>query len=587
MNSEEAYNVKYAGEVSLSGNSPFFTLKYIKNSEYHSAIYRIEDKKMVQITHNENERSPQFIDNKLYYIKYLKEKETLMVLNKLSEPEELASFYKIKTYKIYNDNIFIIATEKSDDTLPFEARQIKYRFNGRGLLRSKYSLYKINNKIEKIYSGDFDVTGIDINNNRIIIGTTQNKDDYGLSDLYEIDVGGKIKKRITDVPYHINGFAVSDSGKIAFSGHKGNTPWEINKIIFPEENMEIMAGNDSNNSVIGDSFLSSNYRLKFDNNDLYCLGQEKSLSFIYKINKKYEVEKLTEDNRNIIDFDFNHNLCYIYSTMKYPSIIKYKDNIYNVNDSITGIKAEKIELNGGEGFVMFNSKDSPSILFIHGGPQAAYGSTYFIELNYFYSNGYNILFSNPPGSTGYGGDYEKACVGDWGGLDLEFIKKFIDIVKEKYGINNSIGLTGGSYGGFMTNWIVGHTDMFKAAVSERSISNLLSMVGTSDIGFWFNTMQLNVNDPYSQESIKTLMEFSPISYVKNVKTPTLLITGEEDYRCPIEQAEQFFVALKLNNVDTELIRYVGDNHEHARAGMPKNMIDRLKRKLQWFDKYLK
>jgi len=139
----------------------------------------------------------------------------------------------------------------------------------------------------------------------------------------------------------------------------------------------------------------------------------------------------------------------------------------------------------------------------------------------------------------------------------------------------------------MTNWIVSHNNMFKAAISERSISNLLSMVGTSDIGFWFNTMQLNVKDPFTEEGINKLMEFSPITYVKNVKTPTLLITGEEDYRCPIEQAEQFYVALKLNNVDAELIRYEGDNHEHARSGVPKNMINRLNKKLQWFDKYLK
>lgn len=585
MDSDEAYNLRYANCLFLAENSVFFSVKYIKNYEYHSVIYRIKNKKMVQLTHNENERLPKYINNKLYYIKYSKENESLMVLNELSEPEVIATFYKIKDYEIYNNDIFIIAMENSDNTLPFEAKQIKYRFNGRGLIRSRYNLYKINDKIEKIYYGDFDVKKIKINN-KIIIETTQNDDDYGLSDLYEIDSNGKVIKRITEESYHINDFAVSDD-RIVISGHKDNTPWAINKLIFINENKEILIGNDSNNSIIDDSFSSSGYKLKFYNNDLYATGQEKSSSFVYKINKNYEVEKLTDDNQKIIDFDVNNNISYIYSTMEYPSVIKFNDEIYNLNDNIRGIKADKIDIDNGEAFIMFKSEKSPSILFIHGGPQAAYGNSYVIEFNYFYNNGYNILFSNPPGSTGYGEDYEKACVGDWGNLDFDFIKKFINIAKEKYKINDNIGLTGGSYGGFMTNWIVSHNNMFKAAISERSISNLLSMVGTSDIGFWFNTMQLNVKDPYTEEGINKLMEFSPITYVKNVKTPTLLITGEEDYRCPIEQAEQFYVALKLNNVDTELIRYEGDNHEHARAGVPKNMIDRLNKKLQWFDKYLK
>jgi len=139
----------------------------------------------------------------------------------------------------------------------------------------------------------------------------------------------------------------------------------------------------------------------------------------------------------------------------------------------------------------------------------------------------------------------------------------------------------------MTNWIVTQTDIFSAAISERSISNLVSMCGTSDIGFWFNAIEAGIEDPWKQESIEKLMKISPIYYVKNVKTPTMLIHGEEDYRCPIEQAEQFFNALKMNGVPTVLIRYQGDGHEHARKGKPLNMKNRLKRKLEWFNNYLK
>ena len=134
--------------------------------------------------------------------------------------------------------------------------------------------------------------------------------------------------------------------------------------------------------------------------------------------------------------------------------------------------------------------------------------------------------------------------------------------------------------------MITHSDFFKVGISERCVSNLMSMCGTSDIGFWFNAMYMKVEDPWAPESITKLLENSPITSIKKARTPTMFIHGENDYRCPIEQSEQMFVGLKMNGVDTELIRYQGDSHEHARAGKPANMIDRLQRKKEWFDRYL-
>ena len=139
----------------------------------------------------------------------------------------------------------------------------------------------------------------------------------------------------------------------------------------------------------------------------------------------------------------------------------------------------------------------------------------------------------------------------------------------------------------MTNSVITKTDRFRAAVSERSVSNLLSMCGTSDIGFWFNAVESGIEDPWSPEGMRTLMEMSPRSKAKNVRTPTLFVHGEEDYRCPIEQSEQMYTAIRLNGVDASLARYPGDSHEHARRGVPANMKDRLERKLNWFSKYCK
>ncbi|MEM4057125.1 MAG: S9 family peptidase [Thermoplasmata archaeon] len=585
MIAKDAYLVKFANEIFSAGDFALFSLNFIKNDEYHSSIYQIDSYgNTQQLTYGEHEKNAKFIDGRLFYIRHEKERDTLMELSAMKEPREIVSFHKIKDYLLIKGNMFVIGLEDSDNSLPFAADKIKYRYNARGLIRKNYALYTVGKEVKKIYSGRFDVNAIASNNNRILIETTENMDDYDVSDLYEIDNDGIVIKRITEEPASINGFAISEHGRIAFSGHYGIEPWKVSKIIFPEEKTELMVGNDADNSIISDSFSSSRYKVKFYGDTLYAIGHERSSSFVFRIGEK--IEKLTPDHENIIDFDVNKNLAYIYSTHKKPSIVNFVRE-YDINENIKGAVPDTINVDEGEEFALIRSPDSPSILFIHGGPHSAYGHTYFIEFQYFYENGYNILFANPPGSTGYGQEYEKACVGDWGGNDLKFLQKFLKTVKEKYKLTGKIGVTGGSYGGFMTNWIVTHDNEFDCAISERSISNLFSMVGTSDIGFWFNAMELGIKDPYEKSSVEKLMAYSPIMYIKNVKTPTMLITGEEDYRCPIEQAEQFFVALKLNNVDTELVRYMGDNHEHARAGVPKNMVDRLERKLAWFDKYLK
>ncbi|MCX6642208.1 MAG: prolyl oligopeptidase family serine peptidase, partial [Candidatus Bathyarchaeota archaeon] len=149
-----------------------------------------------------------------------------------------------------------------------------------------------------------------------------------------------------------------------------------------------------------------------------------------------------------------------------------------------------------------------------------------------------------------------------------------------------LGVAGGSYGGYMTNWIVGHTNRFSAAVTMRSISNWYSFHGSSDIG-WMSlpTHELgDGKDPW--DNLQRIMEKSPISYVKNVKTPLLILHSEEDYRCPMEQAEQMFVALKKLGKTVELVRFPGENHELSRSGKPKHRIERLQHIVRWFNTYL-
>ncbi len=586
MNALEAYGIKFAGEINLSDNGVYFTVKKIENMEYKSNIYHFNTN-LKEITHSGYERSPVYFDHKLYFIRSEKNMETLMCMPDNEDPYNIFTAYKIKKYHVDEKNFLVISMENGDNEKPFITNKLKYRFNGEGYLRSRYSLYSIKEKqVKKIYNGNFDVTDVKCNNSEIFITTTEENDDIGIgySNIYSINENGKKIKKINEKPLTISDFAISENGDVAYAGHPTPDTSEVYRIYLNKGVVSI--GNDSAPSIISDSFMSNNNKLKFDKNILYAIGQTGSDTHIYSISG--DIKRLTGNNMVVKDFDvLNGDICYIYSTPEKPCIINYKGKDYDINPSITGKTPEREKFGNGEGFVMFRSSNSPTLLFIHGGPHDSYGNNYFIEFQYFYENGYNIVYTNPPGSTGYGQEYAKKCVGSWGSLDfnfdLDFLKKFI----KDHDVKSSSGVTGGSYGGFMTNWIVTHTDFFKCAVSERSISNIMSMVGTSDIGFWFNTLELDIKDPYSEEGQKKLMDYSPIKYIKNAKTPTMLITGEEDYRCPIEQAEQFFTGLKLNNVDTMLVRYRKDNHEHARAGIPSNMIDRLERKLQWFDKYLK
>jgi len=230
-------------------------------------------------------------------------------------------------------------------------------------------------------------------------------------------------------------------------------------------------------------------------------------------------------------------------------------------------------------------KKYPFVLEIHGGPHAMYGQTFFHEMQLLASKGYVVLYTNPRGSHGYGQKFVDAVRGDYGGSDYRDLMSAVDYVLENFSFidEDRLGVTGGSYGGFMTNWIVGHTNRFKAAVTQRSISNWLSFYGVSDIGYFFTKWELGFD---LMEDPKKLWEFSPLKYAEKVETPLLIVHGELDYRCPIEQAEQLFITLKHLRKDVKFVRFPGANHELSRSGDPDMRMERLNHIVGWFEKYL-
>ncbi|MDD4078523.1 MAG: S9 family peptidase, partial [Eubacteriales bacterium] len=225
------------------------------------------------------------------------------------------------------------------------------------------------------------------------------------------------------------------------------------------------------------------------------------------------------------------------------------------------------------------------ILDIHGGPKTVYGEVFFHEMQYWANAGYFVFFCNPRGSDGRGNEFADIR-GKYGTIDYDDLMAFTDAVLAKYpGIDQErVGVTGGSYGGFMTNWIIGHTDRFRAAASQRSIANWVSMGFTSDIGFYFEEDQVSTT-PW--QDIDKVWWHSPLKYADKVSTPTLFIHSEEDYRCWLAEGLQMFTALKYFGVEARLCMFRGETHELSRSGKPKHRIRRLREITDWFDKHLK
>ena len=226
----------------------------------------------------------------------------------------------------------------------------------------------------------------------------------------------------------------------------------------------------------------------------------------------------------------------------------------------------------------------PAILEIHGGPAAMFGWNFFFEFQILAAAGYIVIYTNPRGGQGFGQEFLHAVIGDYGGMDYDDLMTWTDFATAMDFIDkDNLGVTGGSYGGFMTNWIIGHTDRFKAAVTQRSISNWISFYGVSDIGYTFTENQL-LGNPWKDYEL--LWKHSPLAYVENMKTPLLIIHAEQDMRCPIEQGEQLYVARKRLKKEVEMVRYPDSNHELSRSGKPVLRVHRLKQILRWFDSHL-
>lgn len=226
---------------------------------------------------------------------------------------------------------------------------------------------------------------------------------------------------------------------------------------------------------------------------------------------------------------------------------------------------------------------APLVLNIHGGPHGQFGSAFFHELQVYPANGFAVAFINPRGSTGRHNVFAQAINAHWGVADMPDFMAALDHVLGLGGLDPArIGVTGGSYGGFSTNWLLGHTDRFKAAVTDRSISNMISMYGTDDIALV--SLDPELGTPW--ENVETYWNASPLQHVANFSAPLLIIHSEHDYRCPMEQAEQLYLAMHRLDKPVKFVRFPDESHGLSRNGKPKHRIERFEQTIGWFREHL-
>ncbi|MDO4459974.1 MAG: S9 family peptidase [Clostridia bacterium] len=378
-----------------------------------------------------------------------------------------------------------------------------------------------------------------------------------------------------------------------------NTDLDFYKMSYEDNSIELYTAykNGIGSSVGSDIRYGGGYSVKCSGDTVYFIGTENDSAYLFKIEDGV-ITKLTEKEGSADSFDVCGDKIALIGLYDLKGQEIYDDKLNRLSSfNEKAVKnryvaePEKFTFMQGDhevhGFVLKpygfeEGKKFPCVLDIHGGPKTVYGPVFYHEMQLWAGMGYFVIYCNPTGSDGRGTFSDIR--GKYGTVDFDDIMAFTDECLIRYPEidKNNLFETGGSYGGFMTNWIIGHTDRFRACASQRSISNWFSFYGVSDIGVGFSADQ-NACDPWSDP--EKLWSHSPMKYADKAVTPTLFIHSFEDYRCPIDQGYQMYTALMDHGVDTKMVLFRGENHELSRSGKPKHRIKRLSEITNWFEKY--
>lgn len=528
------------------------------------------------------------------------------------------------TAKVASNEAFGKVEEKKEKELPtsYKVEGMRYKLDGAGLLdlkmRSQLGSIKIaTGEITRLIEDDenYSVQSISSNGEIVVLSTWNQENDEDFSAKLQILNRLTMERKVIfDLDASVGGAKFSpDDQYIAFEVSL-NMPYrnaQHNQIYVYDleqqyywsltEMMDLPVGDYATGDIQQNASAPSVVWTK--QNDLYFQMSSMGDVRLYYATLTGAIYPATPEEEHIYGYDITSDGIYALITVSTTTSIgelylheittgeRQKLSGFNeeFEQSRIIVKPEIVQVQSDDELVwgwfmkpadFVEGEKYPMILNIHGGPHMMYANTFVHEMQLLAAEGYAVLYMNPRGSHSYSQEFVNGCRGDYGGGDYRDLMAAVDmILEENTWIDATrLGVTGGSYGGFMTNWIIGHTDRFKAALTQRSISNWISFYGVSDIGYYFTPWQMDAD----MTNVEKLWQHSPLKYVEKMQTPLMILHSELDFRCPIEQAEQLYITMKSMKKDVEFIRFPKANHNLSRTGLPNLRQERLQAIQQWF-----
>lgn len=494
--------------------------------------------------------------------------------------------------------------------------RLTFWFNGLGFVYNRRKhLFRVEaetGKVKQLTSGPFDISDFALSHDGKMVAYLASTDDIKpyISDVFSVGSLGKGKRKLTRSNMELNSVAWSpDDRLIALAGDdlpagfaSHTRVWILNH---RSRKLDRVDGTDRNkaNALNSDARARAHGpgNLSWTKEGIYYVQADGGSVRLYRMKPGHGPELVVGGDRSVEGYDVHDgSVAFVamddshleelyFSSGREKKLTSLNAGVY---DELNIMHPEHVVFKASdgetiEGWVVVPAGKSrvPGVLYVHGGPKTAFGYAYMHELQAFAGAGYAVIYLNPRGSDGYSEEFADIR-GRYGTRDFDDLMEGLDHVLKKYPRidGGRLAIAGGSYGGFMTNWAIGHTTRFRAAVADRSIASWFSFWGTSDIGPYFTYDQVG-GDPWSAE--KKLLNDSPLRYAPNVKTPLMLVHSMEDYRCWMVEGLQFYTALKMQGKEAELVLFPGENHDLSRVGKPNHRVQRLTHYIRWFDEHLK
>ncbi|ASJ13776.1 dipeptidyl-peptidase 5 [Thermococcus radiotolerans] len=624
---------KDLGKFKLVGNIDAFRRRLVfqvteisvEKDDYFSRLYLYDGRKVKHFTSGKKDGNPRFSpDGKLITFtskrdKESKEAELYVIPTDGGEARLLTKFkYGIKNIRFTEDGKSIavvtpIDVEKKPKDDVHIIKEIPFWFNGVGWVYGKRSVVYLvdieTGRKRRVTPKNLDVSQIRFHEGKLYFTAQEDRERKPMvSDLYVLE--GRKAKRLTPGEWSVQDFIPLDDGTFILKANTRERGIPTNTHIYhynPEtgEMRKLTAELDraAYNSLNCDVRGSQRAELVFKDGWVYYIATDGPRANLFRVNLEGKIERVIGGDRSVESFAIGDYIAFTAQDAVTPTELYVlrdgkEKKLTNFNGWIkeyTLSKPEHFKVKASDGVeidawimkpVDFDpGRKYPAVLEIHGGPKTAYGYSFMHEFHVLTAKGFVVIFSNPRGSDGYGEEFADIRE-HYGERDYQDLMEVVDEALKRFDFidGERLGITGGSYGGFMTNWIVGHTKRFKAAVTQRSISNWVSFFGTTDIGYFFAPDQIG-GDPWSNTD--GYWEKSPLKYAPNVETPLLIIHSMEDYRCWLPEALQFYTALKYLGKTVELALFPGENHDLSRGGKPKHRVKRLGLIVGWMERWLK